>query len=94
MPKKPVPAINIGPGRVLKRDMVEFGWSNSDLADVLELPEESVNQLLGGKQPITDTIARRLPQAFSTSLEFWLNLDWNYRRRLAEPGSTEDETSY
>ncbi len=92
-PRKPVPAQNVGPGRILRREMEAMGWSNTDLAEVLAMSEKSVSQLLNDKQAITVPTARLLAQAFSSSPEFWLNLDQNYRLRLAPHDPREDETA-
>jgi len=93
MGEEPIPAINIGPGRILRRDMEAIGWSNTDLAEVLGMSEKSVSQLLNDKQAITVATARLLAQAFSTSAEYWLNLDRNYRLRLTQPAPKEKETA-
>jgi HTH-type transcriptional regulator/antitoxin HigA len=90
---KPVPAQNVGPGRILRRELEAIGWSNADLAEVLGMSGKSVSQLLNDKQAITVPTARLLAQAFSSSPEFWMNLDQNYRLRLAPHDPKEDETA-
>jgi addiction module HigA family antidote len=79
---KPVPAQNLGPGRILRRELAAMGWSNADLAEVLAMSEKSVSQLLNDKQAITVSTARLLARALSTSPEFWMNLDQRYHLRL------------
>lgn len=90
---KPVPAQNVGPGRILRRELEAIGWSNADLAEVLGMSGKSVSQLLNDKQAITVPTARLLAQAFSSSPEFWMNLDQNFRLRLAPHDPKEDETA-
>lgn len=91
--KKPQPAQNVGPGRILKREMEAMGWSNADLAEVIGMSEKSVSQLLNDKQAITVPTARLLAKALGTSPELWLNLDLNYRLRLAPHDPKEEETA-
>jgi len=93
MDKKPVPAQNVGPGRILRRELDAMGWSNADLAEILGMSEKSISQLLNDKQAITVASARLLAQAFSSSPEFWLNLDQNYRLRLSPHDPREKETA-
>ena len=88
MAGKPVPAQNVGPGRILRRELAAMGWSNTDLAEVLGMSEKSVSRLLNDKQAITVPTARLLARALSTSPEFWMNLDQGYRLRL-EPHETQ-----
>lgn len=90
---KPVPAQNVGPGRILRRELEAKGWSNADLAEVLGMSEKSVSQLLNDKQAITVPTARLLARALDSSPEFWLSLDQNYRLHLAPPDPREEETA-
>jgi HTH-type transcriptional regulator / antitoxin HigA len=86
------PAINIGPGQIIARNMEALNWSNKDLAEVLGMSDKSVSQLLNNKQGVTVDSAVLLGKAFGTSAEFWLNLEQAYRMRLRKTGKREKDT--
>lgn len=78
------PFINIGPGDIIKDEMEFNGWAQKDLAEILDLSEKHVSQLLSNKVPITLSMARLLSSAFKQSPEFWINLDVKYRTSSEE----------
>ena len=88
------PAMNIGPGQIIARNLEALNWSNKDLAEVLGMSEKSVSLLLNNKQSITVETAVLLGMAFNTSPEFWLNLDQTYRMRLRKEGKREKDTAF
>jgi len=59
------------------------GWSQSDLAEILGRPLQTINQIIQGKKGITPATARELEDAMSISAETWLNLESRYRLSLA-----------
>ncbi len=85
------PFINLGPGDHLKDEMEEKGWNQKDLAEILDLSEKHVNQLLNNKVSITIEVAKALSSVFGQSPEFWLSLDTHYRLRLAS-SEKQDES--
>jgi HTH-type transcriptional regulator / antitoxin HigA len=93
MSKSLHPFINIGPGRIIKRNLDSLNWSQEDLAEIIGMSAKSVNLLINNKQSITVETAFLLAHAFGVSPEFWLNLDQNYRLRQKEEGARERETS-
>jgi len=92
MGEKLIPAINIGPGDILKDEMAEYNWSQEDLAEIMGMSVKSINHIINHKQSITVETAMLLGKAFQVSAEFWLNLEQNYRLRLKEEGKKEKET--
>jgi len=73
------PFLNIGPGRIINRNLESLGWSQKDLAEVLGMAPNIVNELILHKRKITVDIARKLAKAFNSSPEFWMNLEVKYR---------------
>lgn len=73
------PFVNIGPGDVIKDEMEFYGWSQKDLAEILDVSEKHISQLLTNKVPITANMARLLSSVFKQSPEFWISLDVKYR---------------
>jgi len=64
----------------LKQEIEARGWSQKDLAMVLDRPARMVSELLNGNEEITQETAGKLAQAFGSSRELWVNLEGNYRR--------------
>lgn len=83
------PARPVAPGRILRRELEERGWTQQDLASIVDRPPQVINQIVRGKKQITPDTAIEFAQAFGTSAEFWTNLEAAYRLQLAaqqEPG--------
>ena len=73
----------IHPGEILMVDFIEgFGITQNKLAVSLGVPPRRINEIVHGKRGITADTAIRLARYFSTSEEFWMNLQSNYELRL------------
>ncbi len=70
------------PGEILRREMETRGWSQTDLAEILGRPLQTVNQILMGKKTVTPATARELEQATGAEAAFWLALEAQYRLSL------------
>ena len=71
-PKKRRP---ITPGEVLREDFLDkLEITQDELAASLGVHRTTVNEILNGRRAITPDMALRLGHAFSTSAEYWLNL--------------------
>lgn len=82
----------IGPGDVIKDEMEFYGWSQKDLAEILDISEKHLSQILSNSVPISSNMARLLSSTFKQSTEFWINLDAQYRRYF-EPENQFDDTA-
>ncbi len=76
--------IAIHPGEHLAEELKELGMSAAELARRLHVPTNRVTGILNGQRSITGDTALRLAHFFSTSAEFWLNLQSLYEIRLAQ----------
>ena len=74
----------IHPGEHLAEELKEVGMSAAALARQLEVPTNRITEILNGQRAVTGDTALRLGRFFSTSAEFWLNLQKLYELRLAE----------
>ncbi|MGK7886758.1 MAG: HigA family addiction module antitoxin [Crocosphaera sp.] len=72
------------PGRVLKKELEARGWSQKDLAKIMNLSHQVINDIIKGTKKITPEIAIELSKAFGTSAKFWQNLEANYQLFLAK----------
>jgi len=73
------PARGVPPGRIIKRELDARGWTQKDLAAIMERPPKTINGIIRGYKQITPETALQLADAFGTSPELWLNLEANYR---------------
>jgi HTH-type transcriptional regulator/antitoxin HigA len=82
----------VTPGEILRDELDARGWTQSDLAEILGRPVQTINEIVSGKKAIVPTTAVELSRAFGTSPEFWLNLESAYRLDLLhhEGESRED----
>lgn len=77
------------PGDFLKEELEARGWTQEDLAQIMESHPRLVSDLITGKRAITPETAKKLSAALGTSAELWLNLDSSYRlHRAGSPSSS------
>lgn len=87
----PRPARVMSPGDILNRELEARGWTQRDLAIIIGRPYQAINEIIKGTKQITPDTARELARAFSTSIDFWIKLESNYRLHLAEQNQKEKE---
>jgi HTH-type transcriptional regulator/antitoxin HigA len=85
------PARVVSPGQVISKELDARGWTQRDLAVIMGRPYQAINEIIKGSKQITADTARELARAFGTSLEFWMNLEANYRLFLAAQEDKEKE---
>lgn len=62
------------PGEMLREDfMPDYGLTTSNLARVLGVSRQTVNELLRERRAVTPAMALRLSRLFGNTPEFWLN---------------------
>jgi len=87
----PRPARVVSPGLILNNELEARGWTQRDLAIIVGRPYQAINEIINGGKQITPDTARELARAFDTSIDFWINLEANYRLHLAEQDEKEKE---
>jgi HTH-type transcriptional regulator/antitoxin HigA len=75
-----MPAEVFPPGDFLKEELEVRGWTQNDLANILDWPARLVSEIIDGQRCINPETALALAQAFGTSPEYWLNLESAYRQ--------------
>lgn len=85
------PARVVSPGKIITKELEARGWTQRDLAAIMGRPYQAVNEIIKGSKQITPDTARELAKAFGTSIEFWMNLEANYRLFLAVQEDKEGE---
>ena len=69
----------IHPGEVLLEDFIEgFGITQNKVAVAIGVPPRRINEIVHGKRGITADTSARLARYFSTTPQFWLNLQATY----------------
>jgi addiction module HigA family antidote len=81
----------IHPGETLRLDLIEpLGMSVNQLANVLHVPANRLNQIVHGKRGITPDTSLRLARYFGFSPQYWLNLQTHYDLELARRSSMDE----
>jgi HTH-type transcriptional regulator / antitoxin HigA len=91
MKNKLVPARVSPPGQIISRELAAREWTQKDLAQIINRPEQTISAIVNGTKQITPETALELASAFGTSAEFWTNLESNYRLFLARAARKNDE---
>ena len=82
------------PGEVIREILGDHSLSQAALAKRLDISEKHLSNLVNGQASITTDMARKLALGFSTSTDFWLNLQKNYdmiKARIALEKQFEQE---
>lgn len=79
------PAEVFPPGEFIREELEARGWTQGDLAQIMDRPLRLVNELVAGKKQITPETARGLATAFADNDPlYWMNLDSAYRLAQVE----------
>lgn len=80
------PAEAISPGEIIQLQLDALGWTQEDLAAVLDKSLSNVNQIMTGKIGVTYETAQGLADVFpGTTAKFWIDLETNYRLHSNAP---------
>jgi HTH-type transcriptional regulator / antitoxin HigA len=72
-------AMAFPPGDIIREELEARGWTQSDLARILDRPFQTVNAIVNGRKAIEPRMAMELSAAFGTSAKFWMNLETSYQ---------------
>lgn len=71
------------PGEKIRVELDRRGWTQADLARILNRPLPTINEIIGGKRAILPETAIGLAAALGSSAEEWMKLEAEYRLSLA-----------
>ncbi|HEY8901167.1 MAG TPA: helix-turn-helix domain-containing protein [Chthoniobacterales bacterium] len=74
--------ISAPPGDFLKTELEKRGWSQLDLASILNRPVAAINEVIKGKRAITPEMAIALAAAFGIPAEEWMARESAFRLSL------------
>lgn len=80
-----IPAEVFPPGVIIRDELRVRGWTQGDLAEVMERPLAIINQIIGAKKRVTEDTAKELEAALGIDAEFWLRMESLYRLRHGPP---------
>ncbi|MFM1842383.1 MAG: hypothetical protein RLZZ490_1119 [Cyanobacteriota bacterium] len=87
------PARIVTPGKILSCELEARGWTQKDLAEIMDRPEQTISAIINAKKEITPETAIELAAAFDIPAEFWTNLETNYRLHLAQKKHSDEAIS-
>lgn len=73
----------IHPGVFLREELETLAVSARKFAERIHTPHNAVTEIMNGERSITAQMAIRLAQAFSTTPQYWLNLQTIYDLKRA-----------
>jgi HTH-type transcriptional regulator/antitoxin HigA len=77
------------PGFFLREELEARGWSQAELAYMLDVPVQAVSMILSGKRGITPEMAKKMGVAFDVPPEFFMNLQNAWELSLAPDPSPD-----
>jgi len=84
-----LPVRIVSPGEIIQAVLRARGWTQRDLAEILERSERVVSEIVNARREITPELAGELAVVFGTPAAFWQRLDANYRNLLQEIADDE-----
>jgi len=72
------------PGVYIREELEKRGWTQADLAKILDRPLPTINEIIQGKKSIMPEMAVALGMAFGTEPEVWLQRDSEYQLSLID----------
>jgi len=72
------------PGEEIRKRLQDRGWTQADLAQIVDRPPQTINQIIQGKKSITPEMAAELAAAFGTAPEMWMQLESQFRLSLTQ----------
>ena len=67
------------PGFLIFDELKTRGWTQRDLADIMDVSIGRVSGIVTGRRSMTVNMARGLAAAFGTEAQFWLNMGTAYQ---------------
>lgn len=83
--------VSVHPGEILREEyLAPLGIKPYTLAKRLNVPRTRIERLVAEKTPVTPDTALRLGKFFSTTPQFWMNLQSSYDLIKVEAAKSAD----
>jgi HTH-type transcriptional regulator / antitoxin HigA len=79
------PKYAIPPGETLRETLEAIGMTQAELADRMDRPKKTINEIIAGRASITAKTALQLERVLGISASFWNNLERNYQETKTRP---------
>ncbi|HEV3298110.1 MAG TPA: HigA family addiction module antitoxin [Planctomycetaceae bacterium] len=79
------------PGEYIKDELEARGWTQDDLAQVMDLSRRQIVNLISGKSGVSADVARGLAKAFDQDAETWMRLQIVYELSLSAQKDAEKQ---
>ena len=79
------------PGEAVRQELEKRGWSQAELARIINRPVTAINETVTGKRGMTPEMAVALGVAFGTGPQVWMQRDSDYRLSLVDLSTSEME---
>jgi HTH-type transcriptional regulator/antitoxin HigA len=80
----------LSPGDFIKEELRERGWTQGDLARIINRPLAALNETIQGKRALSPEMAVALGIAFGNEPKTWLEREANYRLALLPLEDSDD----
>ncbi|SHN66578.1 helix-turn-helix domain-containing protein [Bradyrhizobium erythrophlei] len=81
-----IPAEVFPPGDFIRDELDARGWTQEDLAKIMDRPVQAINEIISAKKQITPDTAVGLARAFGDDdALYWMNLESVYRLAQTKP---------
>lgn len=67
------------PGSILEDYMESDGWTQTELAELMEVSRSNLNKVINGNGGIGPKMAQKLAIVFDTDPRFWAELDMKHK---------------
>ncbi|HEV7298046.1 MAG TPA: helix-turn-helix domain-containing protein [Tepidisphaeraceae bacterium] len=81
----------VSPGEKIREELDRRGWTQGDLAHILNRPLPTINEIIGGKRAVMPETAIALESAFGTPASEWMRLEAEYRLSLTSRDDSNAE---
>ncbi len=88
----------VHPGEMLLKEfLIPMSLTQRELADLIHVPYQRINEIVNGKRGVTPRTSLRLSRFFGTSEAFWINLQLRcdlYAAKQAEASELKSIRQY
>ncbi len=79
------------PGEMLLEEFLNpMGLTQRDLADLIHVPYQRINEIINGRRGVTPSTALRLSKFFGVSPDFWMNLQLRWDLYFTQQSEADD----
>lgn len=88
------PDYAVSPGEILDEYLESYEMTQDELAQQLELSQETVRAIIEAQLPIVPEIAAKLQKIFQRPAHFWINLQNHYEQTLIRLGQRKSNSDW